>query len=227
VKAKPSAPAWNLLDAVGSMMMPEPRALRRVRVEAAAKGLPPYQISSYEGWLLDLLVRSCRARKALEIGTLAGYSASWIGRALPRGGVLHTVESDPERAALARRNVKKLRLAGRVVVHHGRAADVLDGLKKTGPFDFCFLDGDKTRLPSHLRWLSRNMEPGGLVVVDDAYLFLMGDENALAKVSGKRSEWRAQAGAMRRGLALLADKKRFSSCALLPTTRGMALAVKA
>jgi hypothetical protein len=67
-------------------------------------GLPPISIGPDEGKILDLLARSCGARRAVEIGTLGGYSACWIARALPAGGTLDTIEYEPRHARVAREN---------------------------------------------------------------------------------------------------------------------------
>ena len=60
--------------------------------DADAAGLPPIQISGGHGKLLQLIARISGARRILEIGTLGGYSAIWMARALPIGGKLVTIE---------------------------------------------------------------------------------------------------------------------------------------
>lgn len=124
--------------------------------------LPPISISAPQGRLLHLLVRLSGARRVLEVGTLAGYSAWWLARALPEGGRLVTLEVDPHHADVARAN-----LAGLPVdVLVGLAADSLATLE--GPFDLVFVDADK---PSNVRYLSealRLSRPGTLIVLDNA-----------------------------------------------------------
>jgi caffeoyl-CoA O-methyltransferase len=73
--------------------------LRELREESERQGLPPIQVSAEVGRLLQVLLATVGARRVLEVGTLGGYSAIWMARALPPGGHLTTLEVDPERAA--------------------------------------------------------------------------------------------------------------------------------
>jgi predicted O-methyltransferase YrrM len=61
----------------------------------AAAGLPGIDVSPLQGRFLQLLVRISGARRILEIGTLGGYSAIWMGQGLPVGGQLISLEFDP------------------------------------------------------------------------------------------------------------------------------------
>ena len=76
--------------------------LRRVRARADEAEMPRIQLPPATARALQLLVRGVGARRVLEVGTLAGYSAIWIARALPAGGKLVTVEIDPGHASVAR-----------------------------------------------------------------------------------------------------------------------------
>jgi predicted O-methyltransferase YrrM len=77
------------------------------------------------GKLLHLLVRLCRARTSLEIGTLGGCSTIWLARALPGDGRLISLEADPRHAAVARGNITRAGLAHCVDVRVGRALETL------------------------------------------------------------------------------------------------------
>ncbi len=202
-------------------MAREDRVLKRIRRETPRLGIPSISIGPDEGKLLDLLVRSCGAVKAVEIGTLAGYSACWIARALPRRGILHTLECDPGHAEAARRNLKAAGLAGKVRVHTGPAAKTLKTLSSKGPFDFCFIDADKVGYPGYLRWAARHVRPGGIVVGDNAYLF-----GKLHLKPSRAGADKAGVPAMRRFIKLLTDKRFFSSCAMIPTGEGMAVGIR-
>src|SRR4051794_2617626 len=67
---------------------------------AAAEGLPSIHVSPALGRLLSMLVHISGARRILEIGTLAGYSAIWMGRALPTRSTLLSLEFSPKHAEL-------------------------------------------------------------------------------------------------------------------------------
>lgn len=133
--------------------------------------IPAIQVGKSEGRLLELLVRLVGARRAVEVGTLAGYSAIRIARALEDGGRLWTIEVMPEHAEVARRNIATAGLSGQVEVVLGDAMAALPTLAQHGPFDAVFIDADKERYDEYGRWAARNLRPGGLLVGDNAFLF--------------------------------------------------------
>ena len=94
----------------------EDEALRAARAAMAAAGLPAINVSPNEGKLLHLLARLAGARRILEIGTLGGYSAIWLARALPADGRLITLELDERHAAVARQNLDRAGVGDRVEV---------------------------------------------------------------------------------------------------------------
>lgn len=210
----------ELLAFVSGVMAQEDPVLKEIRVGGPALGLPPIGIGPDEGKVLETLARSCAARRALEIGTLGGYSACWIARALPAYGTLDTIEYEPKHAEIARANLERAGLSKIVTVHEGTGLSVLPALK--GEFDFCFFDADKISYPDYLRWAVKHLRPGGLVVGDNAYLF--GKLHLPPQQAGADA---AAAQAMREFLAMLADTRHFRSCAMIPTGEGMAVGVKA
>src|SRR4051794_41643533 len=88
----------------------EDELLATLREEADRTGLPPIAISADEGRLLQVLLTAINARRVLEIGTLGGYSAICLARALPPGGRLLTLELDPRYPEGARANLVRARL---------------------------------------------------------------------------------------------------------------------
>jgi caffeoyl-CoA O-methyltransferase len=133
--------------------------------------MPAIQVGKSEGRLLEILLRMVGARRAVEVGTLAGYSAIRIARALAEGGRLWTIEVMPEHAEVARRNLATAGLSDRVEVVVGDAVDVLPTLDPHGPFDAVFIDADKERYDQYGRWAARALRPGGLLIGDNAFLF--------------------------------------------------------
>jgi caffeoyl-CoA O-methyltransferase len=79
----------------------EDAVLSELKGEAQRWGLPDIAVSADVGRLLALLTSLTEGRLALELGTLGGYSAIWIARALRPGGRLVTVENDPRHADFA------------------------------------------------------------------------------------------------------------------------------
>lgn len=136
---------------------------------ASAAGLPEIQVSPTQGRLLHVLALLRGARTILEIGTLGGYSAIWMARALPPGGRLLTLEREPTHAEVARRTIAEAGLADTVEVLDGVALDTLATLARdgAGPFDMVFIDADKEPYAEYLAAAMRLSAPGTLVVADN------------------------------------------------------------
>lgn len=149
---------------------PDP-ALRHAFEAPERDGLPAIQVSPSEAKLLGMLIRLRGAKRVVEIGTLAGFSAIRIARALPEDGHLWTVEFDPKHAAVARRNLAAAGLADRVTVIESSGVDALDPLAGHGPFCAVFLDADKLGYATYAAWAARHVRPGGLLLADNAYYF--------------------------------------------------------
>jgi predicted O-methyltransferase YrrM len=117
------------------------------------------------GALLRVLAVALGAKRILEIGTAIGYSGIWLAGALPKDGMLLTMEMDAGRASVARENFSRAGLAGRVSVLVGDAQRML--AKVAGPFDLIFQDGDKGQYVSLLDRLVDRLRPGGVLITDN------------------------------------------------------------
>lgn len=160
---------WNRTSAyLGEVFGREDPHLSQLLLDARAAGLPEISVSAEVGRLLSLLVRTTGAVRALELGTLGGYSSTWIARALAPGGKLTTIELSPRHAAFAREHFARDRLSERVEVVEGAALAVLEPLlARLAPLDFVFIDAVKTEYPDYLRLLGGAIAPGGLLVADN------------------------------------------------------------
>ena len=132
-------------------------------------GLPAIDVSRLQGKFLELLVRISGSRRALEIGTLGGYSTLWLARALPEGGKIVTLELDPHHAEVARENLRSAGMLDRVDLRIGRATDSLSALENSpsAPFDLIFIDADKRSYPKYLEWSLKLSRPGTVIVADN------------------------------------------------------------
>lgn len=144
--------------------------LRLLREAALREGIPPIWICPEQGAFLQILLRAAGAREVVEVGTLAGYSALWMARALPHGGRVRTIELSEKHAAFAERWLGASDAATRVEVLRGRGADVLRTLPDAS-VDATFLDADKASYGIYLDESLRILRPGGLVLVDNAFAF--------------------------------------------------------
>lgn len=159
----------SILDWCAQTHAPHDDAL--ARAFATPEGVPAIQVGPSEGKLLALLCQLGRVTKAIEVGTLVGYSAIHIARALPPGGHLWSIEYDAHHAAIARDNLAAAGLADKVTVVEGAGVDVLPTLEQHGPFDAVFIDADKISYDRYGVWSVNNLRRGGLVLGDNAFLF--------------------------------------------------------
>jgi predicted O-methyltransferase YrrM len=165
-RIQPQDPKWTAVDDyIGGHLLGDEPVLAAVLEANAAAGLPDIDVSPAHGRLLQLLARMTGARRILEIGTLGGYSAICLARALPEDGRLVTLEIDPRHAEAARANFARAGVAGRVELIVGPALDTLAALE--GPFDFVFIDADKPSNTAYLREALRLSRPGTAILVDN------------------------------------------------------------
>lgn len=150
---------------------PHDPGLQRAFDAPTSHAMPAIQVGPAEGKLLELFVRLAGARRVVEIGTLAGYSAIRLARALPETGRLWSFELDPRHAQIARDNLEAAGLGARAQVLVGPALDGLAEIEREGPFDVVFIDADKERYDAYGRWAARNTRPGGLLIGDNAFFF--------------------------------------------------------
>jgi len=144
--------------------------LSEVLFSSREAGLPAIQVSAMQGKFLHVLARLIGARRVLEIGALGGYSAIWLGRALPPEGKLVSLEVDARHAEVARANIDRAGLSALAEVRVGPALAALPGLVEEfgeGSFDLSFIDADKRNNPAYFRWALRLTRPGGAIVVDN------------------------------------------------------------
>lgn len=143
--------------------------LLQARLGPAEQGLPVINILPEEGRFLEFLVRACGARKAVEIGTLGGYSGVWIARGLLPGGKLYTLDKDPRHADVARNNFTAAGLSEVVEVRVGEAIDLLGELDREAPFDFVFVDADKAGYPEYFDWAVTHTRSRGIIAAHNAF----------------------------------------------------------
>jgi predicted O-methyltransferase YrrM len=161
---------WTAVDGfIDENLVPADPVLEAALRASADAGLPPISVSPSQGKLLHVLARALEARTILEIGTLGGYSAIWLARALPAGGSLITLEAEPRHAELARANLARAGLADIAEVRVGPAQDTLPQLHAAGegPFDLIFIDADKEGYPGYLSWSLRLSRPGTMIIADN------------------------------------------------------------
>ncbi len=158
---------WKTVDDyICDLLVPEDDAQRQAVEASTAAGLPTIAVSAAQGKFLHVIARALGARRILEIGTLGGYSAIWLVRALPPDGKLVTLEISQKHADVARANFVRAGVSNLIDLRVGPAAEVLPTIGG-GPFDLVFIDADKGGYTEYLSWAITLSRPGTLIIADN------------------------------------------------------------
>ena len=193
--------------------------LRRIAEETATMGrVSDMQIAPEQGAFMTMLCRILGASEALELGTFTGYSAISIARGLAPGGRLITCELSEEYAEIAARNFERARVADRIEIRVGPAAETLRVIPEREVFDFAFIDAEKGGYPEYYELVIARTRPGGLIMVDN----VLADGRV---VGGQADDGSEQVEAIRRTNETIVGDDRVDA-AMLAVADGVVLARK-
>ena len=198
---------------VATHTVQDDKLLRDLKAAARSEDIPPIWIAPEQGSLMQVLLKIARASEVIEVGTLAGYSAVWMARALPAGGHLRTIDASKKHADFAQRWIAKSDVSERVSVIHGRGAEILAGFASDSA-DAAFIDADKEGYPLYLRECLRIVRRGGMIMADNAFGF------------GRLFDTRDQASAAIRSFNEIISKEAALQGIIVPIGDGLWVAVK-
>lgn len=220
-----SAGSDEIENYVTGEFKPEDPILAEIRERSATAGLPDIQVGKMDSLHLEVITRAIGAKKAVEIGTLGGYSGTAILRGLGQGGRLYTFEYEPLHAEVARESFRKAGFEKQVEIFVGPALDNLSRIEKEGPFDLVFCDADKVNYSNYLDWAAKNLKVGGVLLGDNTLGW-----GAIGRTDFKDHPHNEEflqktVPALRRFNHGMASGERFRST-LLPTGEGLTMGVK-
>lgn len=160
----------HLREYILRVSLREPAVLRRLREATAAMPEHNMQIAPEQGQFMAMLVRLMGARRCLEVGTFTGYSSLAIALVLPDESRVVTCDVSEEYTGIARRYWDEAGVADRVELRLGPAVETLDALlddTAAPPFDFAFIDADKTGYDAYYERCLALLHPGGVVAFDN------------------------------------------------------------
>ncbi len=205
---------------VEKLFAPEDEMLKHLREHAEKEGLPDIHVGNTDGLLLEILVKGFNVHKAVEIGTLAGYSGIRICRGLQPGGRLFTFEFSPKHAAIAQKNFATAGFDKNVEILVGPALENLSKIESYGPFDLVFIDADKANYKNYFQWAEENLKVGGVLLADNTFAWGM---IADSKFDDPKDE--KQVKALQAFNQAMATSPKFKST-IVPTGEGLTLGVK-
>ncbi len=160
----------KLYSYVQGVSLREPPAFRRCRIETAELPMSNMQIAPEQGQFLHFQLQLLGAKRAIELGSFTGYSGLWIASALPPGGCMIACDINKEWTSRARHYWEEAGVMDRIEVRIGPAVDTLDEIlrsESTKPFDFAFIDADKSMYDDYYERCLELVRPGGVIAVDN------------------------------------------------------------
>jgi predicted O-methyltransferase YrrM len=143
-----------------------------------------------KGRVIRRLIDRHRPTRAVEIGSLLGYSAILIAGALPPAGRLLCIEANDYLAKFVKSNVDAAGLGRKVRVVVGDALRAIPLLP--GRFDFVLIDARKEDYLDYLRQLEPKLVPGAVVVADNTGVFRKDVTPYLQYVRDPSSPWQSR-----------------------------------
>ena len=210
----------EILDYAKNTFAPSDPVLENAIKQMRGAGLPMIQVGEFDGLHLEVLTRAFGVTKAVEIGTLGGYSAICIARGLRSKGFLWTIEYEQKHFDIATQVIANAGFKDRVGLLHGTALGELKKIENDGPFDLVFIDADKVNYPNYYKWAVENLRVGGVLVADNTFAF-----GYIAQKNIADPELRASVEALREFNRLMAQEGKFRST-ILPTGEGLTVGVK-
>ncbi len=155
----------NIYSYLCSTSVREPDVLRRLREETAPHPRATMQITPDQGQFMAFLVQLLGARRTLEIGVFTGYSSLAVALALPADGKIVACDVSDEYTTLARKYWKEAGVDHKIELRIAPALDTLKHLE--GPFDFAFIDADKSNYDAYYEYALKLLRRGGLIMIDN------------------------------------------------------------
>jgi O-methyltransferase len=156
-----------LHDYICATFPAEDEFLRALKREGEHAGMPPIHIAPEQLAFLQTLLRGVNARFVLEIGSLAGYSAIGMARALPEDGKVVCFEREAKRAEFIRQKAGEAEIAHKIEVHAGDAKRLLENFRPDYAFDFVFIDAEKAGYVRYLELSLPLLREGGMLCGDN------------------------------------------------------------
>jgi predicted O-methyltransferase YrrM len=144
----------------------EPPILKKLNRETHLKMMQSRMLSGHlQGRLLSLLSHLIRPQSILEIGTYTGYSAICLAEGLAKGGILHTIDNNPERDAFVKRFIDEAKMDDKICTYIGDAKNVIPTIP--GMFDIVFIDADKSGYAAYYDLVIDRVKPDGIIITDN------------------------------------------------------------
>ncbi len=131
-------------------------------------------ITRDSGIFYNILLKTHKPKKILEIGTSFGYSTLWFANAIiGKNSKIITIEQNPYKINIAQKNFRKAGVSKMIEIKEGTAKNVLLELKKSiksnskNYFDFVFIDADKELYSIYFDICLSMLKKDGIIAADN------------------------------------------------------------
>jgi caffeoyl-CoA O-methyltransferase len=191
--------------------------LERMQARAEVAGVPMIMVSEDQAKFIEFFLRAIKARNVLDVGTLFGYSAAIMSRAVGADGTVTSLEYNQMHGEVARENLKAERISN-VNVVIGPALDYMKGMPSDS-IDFVLIDADKVNYVNYMRESLRLVKRGGVIAGDNAMAFGL----LMADLPESDPEFQSVNAIRQFNKTFAAERSLFSI--IVPTGDGMAMGV--
>ena len=149
----------------------EPAVLERLREETSQLDAASMQIGRDQGRFMTLLLCCLGAQRTIEVGVFTGYSTLITALALPSTGQIVACDISREWTDIAQRYWREAGIANKIDLRIGPAANTLEAMLADGkrePYDFAFIDADKTGYDDYYERCLALLRQGGVIAIDNA-----------------------------------------------------------
>lgn len=139
------------------------------RAETAELPVAMMQIGADQGAFMGLVAKLIGATRYIEVGTFTGYSALSVALALPANGKVVALDVSKEFTDRARKYWKEAGVESKIDLRLAPGVATLDRMIAEGeaPFDFAFIDADKSNYDAYYERVLKLLRPGGLIALDN------------------------------------------------------------
>ncbi len=179
------------------------------------------QVSPYEGKILSQLLRMAKSKNVVEIGSLYGYSLSWVLEGVDVEAKVWSVENSKENFDKSISNINIHNKYNQVQLVHSSGLAFLETWDKNEKIDFLFIDADKGNYLNYLKLAEPYLSKGAVVIGDNTFLFghVLSDE---PPENYSKNTWLK----MREFNSILGGSTGEYTGMMLPTLQGMSIGIK-
>ena len=160
-----------------------------LEIEKTARKNSLPSIGPIKGKIIKNIIKKYKPKRILEIGALHGYSAILMANFVRTYDnsdkknldndtrkeeiIVTSVEVDPDRANISKKNIEKAGLSNKIEVINGDALEVISKLDNQYKFDLIFIDAVKEDYLKYLQYIEKNnlLNKDAVVVADNVLLY--------------------------------------------------------